>query len=75
MFAHTEIRYMRHKRGINAVTTKNGANSPLPLLRAQPYAMTFELTAAELEEAVTERDKDAIAKAGGHLGIAEMTFH
>ena len=71
MFAHTEIRYMRHKRGINAVTTKNGANSPLPLLRAQPYAMTFELTAAELEEAVTERDKDAIAKAGGHLGIAD----
>ena len=38
---------------------------------AQPYAMTFELTAAELEEAVTERDKDAIAKAGGHLGIAD----
>ena len=71
MFAYTEIRYMRHKRGINAVTTKNGANSPLPLLRAQPYAMTFELTAAELEEAVTERDKDAIAKAGGHLGIAD----
>lgn len=33
--------------------------------------MTFELTAAELEEAVTERDKDAIAKAGGHLGIAD----
>lgn len=71
MFAHTNIRYMRHKRGINALTTKNGANSPLPLLRAQPYAMTFELTAAELEEAVTERDKDAIAKAGGHLGIAD----
>ena len=33
--------------------------------------MAFELTAAELEEAVTERDKDAINKAGGHLGIAE----
>ena len=33
--------------------------------------MTFELTAAELEEAATERDKDAIAKAGGHLGIAD----
>ena len=42
----------------------------LPLFDA-PSSMAFELTAAELEEAVTERDKDAINKAGGHLGIAE----